>query len=183
MRIIKSRYIFKRKHLIFIFILTFLFQGCLRSIPPLMVNQVQIQKSEEQSIVLINTHGSDIEIEPTDNGGNAIRLGQNDQIKIKFFVLSVGDINSSDIYDWYVLEGNYINYIEESGPIKFLKTAGLDLELNIRNADGTLEQLSLSIQNCPNPAWYEIVAPTAEHPIGSKSLPGVKTKICPKISP
>ena len=177
-----SEKLFARGSLIYISVLFFILLSCARPNPIKPVFQAQVHKSEEQRLTIKNTHGTDIKIEPIDNNNDSIILKPDDQLSVKFIVMSVGDLQDSDNYDWYVFSGNYVNYIEESGPRKFLKSVGLNLEMDLRDADNNLEKISLSLQNCPGIDWHEIVAQPAEHLVGSKQLPGVTFRICPKLS-
>lgn len=153
--------------------------GCSTFTRPPDVYQVELHRSEVQTLRLTNTHEADLMVLSKD--GKARRtVAPGETMDIDFVVVTLKDIHLDRTHPWYVMQDTAINYVDQPAEaLRFLETSGRDVVLNLQPVDLQPEPLRLSLHNCPN-GWEMMPAATGMHMVGSRSIAGVPARICPR---
>lgn len=153
--------------------------GCSTMTRPLDVYQVELHRSDLQTLQLTNNHGTPIVVLSSD-GQRHLTVEPDQTLDITFAVVTLADIHLSATDPWYVIQDTVVHYIDESAGPSVLKTTGTDVVLNITHGDNMPSPLRLSLQNCPFNGWEDGPAAAAVHELISKPPAGIPARLCPQ---
>lgn len=158
--------------------LCFFLAGCAWLTRPPDVYQVELHRSEAQTLRLVNNHPGPIVVHSSD-GAHHVRLETGATLDVEFMVISIADLHLAESDPWYLIQNTTTNYANESGRIRFMKTSGTDVELDIKLANGQPDPLRLSLQNCPR-RWEDTRAQAGIHMVNARAMAGVPLRLCPQ---
>ena len=153
--------------------------GCSTLTRPPDVYQVELHRSDVQTLRLTNIHDSDLLVVSKD-GKNGQTLEPGGSMDIAFVVVTLKDIHLNKANPWYVMQDTSINYVHQPDAPQFLETSGRDLVLNLRPGGNSSDPLRLSLHNCPGDGWAGEPASQGMHMVRSRSVPGVPFRLCPR---
>ncbi len=165
-------------HISLVAVLLLALTACSTLTRPPDVYQVEIHRSQVQTLRLTNTHDTDLVVLSKD-GKDRRTLETGGTMDIDFIVVTLKDMHLDKTNPWYVMQGTSVNYVEQQHVPHFLETSGTDVVLNLRPGDRHPEPLRLSLRNCPR-GWEDGPAASGMHLVGSRSVAGVPARLCPR---
>ena len=146
--------------------------------------QVEMQRSEEQRLILKNSGSQTITLISNRSDSSARSIPPGAREVISFRVASVREAERADDIPWLQAVSNSSwNVVIATSPESYLEQEDADAVLRLQVYDETETPLirRLSLINC-NPRWSDTSAAAANHVIdlAKSPLTGVPERLCPK---
>lgn len=159
--------------------------GCGTLYTVLPAPQLLLKESSEQTLIISNTHGGDIMVEPCSPSGSPLVLPNDSVATLAFTVRVVSDLQkpSGQLFPgWYELAGTAMIIPLETGTDCYL-SKGIDAVIRFSGVPvGTAQEVRVSFKGCPDGrGWPDVTAGEATYRIESNQPAGIPIYICPEV--